>query len=129
MAKTKKIFISGNTPSSKNGKRIVRMGKFSKLINSALVMSYKDRVKIEFEAYRKTFRDVVKGKPLPYHIKLTFVRDSKRRFDFNNASQVIFDLMQEYKWLPDDSYKYVVPVFSPQVIVDKEKAGVFIEVL
>jgi hypothetical protein len=125
MAKTKKIFISGNVPSSKNSKRWT--GRM--LINSKTVMGYKKKVKAEFEAYRKTFRDMGKGKPLPYHIKLTFVRDSKRLFDLINMAQVIFDLMQEYDWIDDDNYQNVVPVFDPMVVVDKEKAGVFIEVL
>lgn len=123
--KKNSIFIKGNVPSSKNSKRWT--GRF--LINSATVMNYKKNVKGEFQAYQSTFRDVVKGKPLPYFIKLTFVRDSKRLFDLINMAQVIFDLMQEYEWIEDDNYKNVVPVFSPDVTIDKENAGVYIEVL
>lgn len=119
------IFIKGNVPSSKNNKRWT--GR--KLINSATVMNYKKNVKEEFQAYQSTFRDVVKSKPLPYFIKLTFVRDSKRLFDLINMAQVIFDLMQEYEWIEDDNYKNIVPVFSPDVTIDKENAGVYIEVL
>jgi hypothetical protein len=92
-------------------------------------MNYKKNVKEEFQAYQSTFRDVVKSKPLPYFIKLTFVRDSKRLFDLINMAQVIFDLMQEYEWIEDDNYKNIVPVFSPDVTIDKENAGVYIEVL
>jgi hypothetical protein len=32
-------------------------------------------------------------------------------------------------WIEDDSYKYLVPVFNPEVIIDKLNPGVKIEIL
>ena len=64
--------------------------------------------------------------PLP--IGFYFVRDSHRRFDYNNASQVLLDLMQEVGWLEDDCAEFVVPVFMGYHKNDKE-TGVYITLL
>ena len=71
---------------------------------------------------------MLKGKEKPYRIELYFIRDTKRRFDYINAAQIIFDLMQEYGYIEDDDSTNIIPVFKG-FEVDKEMAGVKIEVL
>lgn len=119
------IFIYGNVPSSKNSK--VWTGK--KLINNSRVFLYKRQAQRQFEAHRNRFLRAAANKPFPLNIKFTFYRDSLHRFDFNNISQIVCDLMVLCKWVEDDSYKFLVPVFNPEVIIDKINPGVKIEIL
>ena len=123
------IFIAGNTPSSKNSKQFVTLksGK-TLLINSKTVQEYIKESKADWLVNKNEFLKMLKGKEKPYKIELYFIRDSKRRFDYINAAQIIFDLMQEYSYIEDDDSTNVIPVFKG-FEVDKEMAGVKIEVL
>ena len=119
------IFIYGNVPSSKNSK--VWTGKL--LINNSRVYRYKKHAELQFEAHRNRFLKAAEKKSLPLQIKFTFYRETQQRFDFNNISQIVCDLMVSAGWIEDDSYKYLVPVFNPEVIIDKMNPGVKIEIL
>ncbi len=123
------IFISGNTPSSKNSKQFVTLktGK-TLLINSKTVQKYLKESKADWLVNKNEFLKMIKDKEKPYKIELYFIRDSKRRFDYINAAQIIFDLMQEYGYIEDDDSTNIIPVFKG-FKVDKEMAGVKIEVL
>ena len=61
----------------------------------------------------------------PYKVGLFFVRDSKRRFDYINACQIVADLMVDEGWIEDDDSTNFVPVFLG-FSVDKKNPGVFI---
>lgn len=123
------IFIAGNTPSSKNSKQFVTLksGK-TLLINSKTVQKYIKESKADWLTNKNKFFKMLKGKNKPYKIELFFIRDSKRRFDYINAAQIIFDLMQEYGYIEDDDSQNIIPVFKG-FEVDKARAGVEIEVL
>lgn len=122
------IFIKGNTPSSKNSKQFVTLknGK-TMLLNSKTVQKYIKESKVDWIKNKTEFLKMIKDKEKPYKIELYFIRDSKRRFDYINAAQIIFDLMQEYGYIDDDSTN-IIPVFSG-FEVDKTKSGVMIRVL
>ena len=123
------VFISGNTPSSKNSKQFVTLksGK-TLLINSKTVQKYLKESKADWLINKNKFLSMVKNKSKPYKVELFFIRDSRRRFDYINAAQIIFDLMQEYGYIEDDDSTHVIPVFKG-FEVDKTRAGVKIEVL
>lgn len=123
------IFINGNTPSSKNSKQFVTLknGK-TMLLNSKTVQNYIKKSKADWIKSKNEFLKMLKGKEKPYKIELYFIRDSKRRFDYINAAQIIFDLMQEYGYIDDDDSTNVIPVFKG-FEVDKARAGVEIRVL
>ena len=123
------IFIAGNTPSSKNSKQFVTLksGK-TLLINSKTVQSYIRNSKADWLVNKNEFLKMLKGKEKPYKVELFFIRDSKRRFDYINATQIIFDLMQEYGYIEDDDSTNIIPIFKGYK-VDKIGAGVKIEVL
>ena len=123
------IFIAGNTPSSKNSKQFVTLksGK-TLLINSKTVQKYIKESKADWLVNKNEFLKMLKGKEKPYKVELFFIRDSKRKFDYINAAQIIFDLMQEYDYIEDDDSTNVIPVFKG-FEVDKARAGVEIEVL
>lgn len=123
------IFIKGNTPSSKNSKQFVTLksGK-TMLLNSKTVQKYIKESKGDWLVNKNEFLKMLKGKEKPYKIELYFIRDSKRRFDYINAAQIIFDLMQEYGYIEDDDSSNVIPVFRG-FEVDKVREGVEIRVL
>ncbi|WP_338950126.1 hypothetical protein KSU05_02345 [Fusobacterium nucleatum] len=123
------IFIAGNTPSSKNSKQFVTLksGK-TLLINSKTVQKYIKESKADWIVNKNEFLKMLKGKEKPYKVELFFIRDSKRKFDYINAAQIIFDLMQEYGYIQDDDSTNVIPIFKGYK-VDKNGAGVEIEIL
>ena len=88
----------------------------------------------EYENYKKRENVFAKqnfelvGEP-PYYIEFTFIRDSKRNFDLINACQILQDLMVAHRWIEDDNYNYLIPVFNNKTTVDKNNAGVFIRQL
>jgi len=120
---SKTIFIQGNVCSSKNSK--VWTGKF--LVSSKQTARYVKLTENQWIINRDLFLQMIEGKQKPYKIHLYFIRDSKREFDYNNVSQILFDLMQKYKWIEKDSAYHVIPVFDG-FEVDKQKAGVIIKV-
>lgn len=128
------IFINGNTPSSKNSKRITTITnkktgkKTTRLINSEVTEKYIKNSKADWILNKNNFKKMIKDKEKPYKIELFFIRDSRRRFDYINAAQIIFDLMQEYGYIEDDDSTNVIPVFKG-FEVDKDRTGVKIEVL
>ena len=123
------IFINGNTPSSKNSKQFVTLksGK-TLLINSKTVQKYIKESKTDWILNKRKFLKMLENKEKPYKIELYFVRDSRRRFDYINAAQIIFDLMQHYGYIEDDDSQNVIPIFKG-FEVDKARTGVEIEVL
>lgn len=122
------IYIPNNVPSSKNSKRIVKRGSKTFLINSDLVFKYKAKTQIYWLKQKKEFLKMIENKEKPYKIAFYFIRKDKRKFDYLNACQLPCDLMQEFGWLEDDSADFIIPVFNGYK-VDKEKAGVLIEIL
>lgn len=123
------IFIKGNTPSSKNSKQFVTLknGK-TMLLNSKTVQKYIKESKGDWILNKNNFKKMIKDKEKPYKIELFFIRDSRRRFDYINAAQIVFDLMQHYGYIEDDDSTNIIPIFKG-FEVDKAKAGVEIRVL
>ena len=123
------IFIAGNTPSSKNSKQFVTLksGK-TLLINSKTVQKYLKESKADWLINKNKFLKMLKGKEKPYRVELYFIRDTRKRFDYINAAQIVFDLMQNYGYIEDDDSQNIIPVFKGYK-VDKSRAGVEIEVL
>lgn len=123
------IFINGNTPSSKNSKQFVTLksGK-TLLINSKTVQKYIKESKADWILNKNNFKKMIKDKEKPYKIELFFIRDSRRKFDYINAAQIVFDLMQEYGYIEDDDSTNVIPIFKG-FEVDKARTGVMIRVL
>ena len=118
------IFISGNVPSSKNGKRWT--GKY--LIHSKTTMRYIKESKEEYLKYTHPFKEFIKRFSTPYTIHFKFYRKSRRKFDYVNPLQTVQDLMVKYDWLEDDNMTYLIPVLDDYEY-DKEKPGVYIKVL
>lgn len=125
-----RIFIPGNVPSSKNSKRIIRLKNGDrKIINSKYVFDYHKATRVYWEQYRGEFLKATMPLDKPMKIEFQFARLTRRKFDFVNLAQLPLDLMTTYKWIEDDDFNNVVPVFNPEVIFDKENPGLYIKVL
>lgn len=85
-----------------------------------------------FEQLRTDFEKVLEGKDPPFKVGLHFVRSSKRKFDFNNANQIIADLLVAHDIIEDDNMDYYLPypleMDGKYYTVDKESAGVYIKI-
>jgi Holliday junction resolvase RusA-like endonuclease len=102
------IFINGNVPSSKNGKRWT--GKY--LIHSKTTMRYIKESKEEYNNHAKEFKDYIKKLEMPYIISFKFYRKSRRKFDYVNPLQTVQDLMVKHGWLEDDNSDHILPMFE-----------------
>jgi hypothetical protein len=123
-------FIPYNVPSKKNSRRnFVKNGKQIS-IPSKIHAAYVAATKNYWVAFGKEFRNSIHLLNLEYPLRVCFKfkRDSKRRFDYCNAAQTAEDLMTEYKWMPDDSAEYLIPVFESYEI-DRLNPGVIIKIL
>jgi len=123
------ITIYGNVPSSKNSKRIVYVKGRTLVLNSKFAETYTRETAKQWDANRSNFQKLISNKSKPYRIEFQFIRESKRRFDFVNLCQLPLDLMTKYQWIQDDDYTNVIPVINPEVIFDKDNAGIKIKVL
>lgn len=95
------------------------------LANSDLVEKYIIDTTCQFEKYKSTFLEIIKDKTPPYNIGMYFIRDSKRVFDYNNASQIICDEMKKKEWIIDDNCLYVIPEFLG-FHYDEQNGGIII---
>jgi hypothetical protein len=151
------IFIPHNVPSLKNSKVKTSRGIFaSPTVNRYLrllgIQGFSSSKKIvkgyakrpnQFEQFRSKFEEMLKNKDFPVLIGFHFVRESKRLFDFGNATEILFDLLTAHDIIPDDSVKYIFPsVMTKEGIlptkenfhqhewysVDKDNPGVYITI-
>jgi hypothetical protein len=119
-----KIFIPFNTPSLKNSKVATKRGVFmSKTCRRYLQKlgikkysaskhtfeNYKSRKNIFHECVR-SMRIDLKEKPIPHIIFFYFVRDSRHKFDFHNAVQIVADLLVAHQVIGDDDMDSFIPM-------------------
>lgn len=120
------IFIEGNVPSSKNSRAFNIKARRS--FPSKTTSSYIRKTVDQWKDNKEMFFSMIEGLPKPYKVAMFFSRDSRRRFDANNASQIVTDLMAKNGWIGDDKMSEIWPVFIG-FDVDKSKPGVYISVL
>lgn len=142
----KYIWVPLNVPSLKNSKIKTSRGIFpSKTVKNYLmamgiqkysasrkeVVGYKTRPN-KFEELRKQFVNGLKNKEPPFEFGFHFVRKTKAKFDFNNATQIIADLMTAHDFIEDDNMDFFIPyalkINNKYYSVDKEHPGVYIEI-
>lgn len=136
------LFIPFNVPSLKNGKIKTNRGIFhSKTVKDYLtklgIKSYStskkqvEEFKNKPNLFKIIFKDVIIEK-YPIIIYFHFVRDSKRKFDFNNANQILLDLLSAHNIIEDDNMDYVLPMpykkDNKWYSYDKDKSGVYIRI-
>lgn len=140
------IFIPGNCPSLKNSKIKTSRGIFpSKTVKKYLsdlgiqkyssskkeVVCYKTKPN-KIEELREQFNKVLEGKQFPVEIGFHFVRKSKHKFDFNNANQIVADLLTAHGIIEDDNMDYFIPyafkINNKFYTIDKENPGVYLKI-
>lgn len=141
------IFIPNNVPSLKNSKVKTSRGIFaSKTVKKYLTLlgiqgysSSRKEVK-EFKRRENEFRKIIPqieeqliGNTGPVKMGFHFVRNSKRDFDFNNATQILADLLVAHDVIEDDCMRVFLPfpleIDGNYYSVDKENPGVYIKIL
>lgn len=152
------IFVPYNTPALKNSKVKTSKGIFSsptvkKYLRKLGIQSYSSSKKLvkgyvtrpnEFENLREQFKKALLNKGFPILICFHFVRDSKRLFDFGNATEIIMDLLTAHDIIPDDNVSFVFPsIMSVDGIlpneenirqlewysINKEQSGVWLKII
>jgi len=125
----KYIFIPGNVPSLKNSKQLFKNKHTGKtfISSSQLCKDYIVSSKIHYGLFKARFIQMIDGKDKPYKIEFTFIRDSHRKFDYINVSQIVLDLMVQNGWIVDDNNTEIIPVFSDYGY-DPKLPGVIIKV-
>ena len=122
------IFIPGNVPSSKNGRRWT--GRY--FIVSKQTARYYKNSKKDWVENKKEFLKLLKGKDSqnkkPYRISFKFVPKSRHKFDYINPAQTVQDQMVKFGWISDDNAQEILPIFL-EFEYDKDNPGVYINVL
>lgn len=118
------FFIPGNTPSSKNSR--VWTGQY--FIPSEATSKWIKKSKGMWISQSQQFRDSIKGLSKPYYIEFTFIRLTRRRFDYVNIAQAPLDAMVRHNWIDDDDMANVKPYFG-DYIYDKNAPGLIIKIL
>lgn len=142
-------FIPFNVPSLKNSKVATSKGVFpSKTVRKYLqnlgvkkysctkgtFENYATRPNLFDEAVGVMRDKLTEREPWPclnpHKIGLFFIRDSKRKFDFINAAQIICDLLTAHGVIQDDNMDNLIPmpvqVCGTWYTIDKEKPGCII---
>lgn len=160
------IFIPFNVPSLKNSKTATTIGKGpnkrTTLVHSPAVRKYLQKLgvkkyrtrlsKKQKEAglqmvenyatrpnlFRKSVGNYFDDTQVPVVVKFFFIRDSKRKFDFVNAVQIVCDLLVAHEYIVDDCMDYFIPIpwcmadkFFNKVwyVVNKDNPGVWLEIV
>lgn len=143
--KTNLIFIGGNVPSLKNSKIKTSRGIFpSKTVKKYLQnlgiqkYSVSKKTVTEYVTRPNKFMNIseewnkqIENKEYPLKIGFHFIRDSKRKFDFHNAVQIIADLLVAHDFIEDDNMDYFIPIplkyKGKWYSIDKDNPGVLIK--
>ena len=91
-------------------------------------MNYIKSTKEDWINNKEKFEELLKNKEAPYQIEFTFLRNSRRKFDYINPCQTVQDLMVKYEYIQDDNCDYIIPSFG-KYEYNKEGSGVKIKVL
>ena len=123
-----KFEILGNTPSKKNTKNVVFIGHKCKLCGKGkrvVVLPPKNYNQWYVSAKKQILELNLPKISYPANITFYFYRKSSHRFDYNNISQSVLDLLVDMNVLQDDSAEFVTPIFcgyekdkdNPRVLV------------
>lgn len=119
------LVVPGDTPSKKNGKRIITNSRTGKpmIISSTRHNDWEKgaiaAVALQFAGYKVTDYPVALG--------LTFYFSNKRARDLDNVAASIMDVLVKSGVLEDDSTKYVTRLVLEYGGVDKENPRVEVE--
>ena len=119
----KPVFVfNGELISSKNSRRPLlckskstgktKIVPVKSKLAKANELDIKEMIQNNPEFVRKWHEEVKKNR-FPLRLRIQIYRKTKRRFDYINMVQNLFDCMVSEGLLPDDSADYLIPVFEP----------------
>jgi len=86
----------------------------------------------KIEELREVFNKALEGKEPPVEMGFHFVRKTKHKFDFNNANQIIADLLTAHGIIEDDNMDYFIPyafkMNNKFYTIDKDNPGVYLRI-
>jgi len=144
MVKTYEFFIPGNVPSLKNSKIKTKRGIFPsktvvKYLQEMGIKSYsvRDKQVEDYKTRPNKFKEHLRKFPklhekhYPIEVGFHFIRRTAADFDFNNATQIIQDLLVAHDYITDDSMRFFIPyvlkVDGTNYSIDKENPGVILK--
>lgn len=101
------IFIPGDVISSKNSKNIAYKNGKPYIEHSEAAKRYKIATVAEYMKFSGAFQKMVADIPKPFYVALKFLRATNGKFDANNLTQMVADLMVECGWIEDDDDKTI----------------------
>lgn len=135
-------WIPGNVPSLKNSKVATKKGVFPsktviKYLQKLGIKKYSVRNKTHenyvnreniFEEKTTIMKEILSQRiSLPHILGLYFIRDSKRKFDWINAAQIICDLLVAHGVIEEDHIDALIPmpvyILGRWYSVDKHEPG------
>lgn len=118
------FFIPFNTPSSKNGRRVIG----NNVVKSYATEKWIRKTKKHWKSQATEFKNSLSGLKTPYYIEFTFITLTRHKFDYNNKADTVLDAMVKHGWLEDDDVTIVKPYYGDWVH-NKEEPGVIIKIL
>ncbi len=82
---------------------------------------------MEYSLKKSEFKNLIKNLEPPFRVVFSFVRKTKRKFDYINAAQIVQDMMVDHGWIEDDNCEYLIPYFEKWEH-NKNHPGVYISV-
>lgn len=116
-----KLVIHGELMSSKNSKQIFKNRNTGNMFiakSKQAMLSEKELMKELYESKQDWDKYIKPHIVFPQKINFKIYRKTHRRFDYTNIIQLLCDCMVKSEYIPDDSAKYLIPVFS-EYEVDK----------
>ena len=98
--------------SSKNSRRILKGGNKLIIAKSKVAKEQESFLTAFMLLQRKKWFEELKGKEFPIRLSLRIYRKTRRRWDWVNIVQNLFDCMVKAGWLPDDDAEHLTPVFD-----------------
>lgn len=95
------------------------------IASSKRVREYKEEKTRLYQDNKYIWNVLTAGMQPPFIVGLYYIRDSKRKFDYGNASEIIQDCMTDAKYWEDDN----ADIMKPEHLgysVDTQAPGVFI---
>jgi len=117
------FIIEGEIHSSKNSRRVLRMGNRT-VVSKSLKAKEDEGVMAVYLWQQKTQWEIAaKGKKYPLYVHFFFARRTKGKWDFVNLVQGVADAMVKAGYIPDDDVEHFIPVYAGHT-VDKENPNV-----
>lgn len=117
------IVILGEIHSSKNSRRILRIGDRSIVAKSKQAKADETMIGLQLNAQIQKWERMIYGKEFPIQVVFHFVRRTKSKWDFVNLVQGVADAMVKAGYLPDDDVAHFIPHYGAHT-VDKDNPGV-----